>query len=97
MPLAPRAMVISLQKSGTHLMQELMLELGLQDGRGAPPAPHTGPRFTGEQARIAGLVLSKVDYDELLERRARRTSPTASRRPGPPWCGTGTAGWASRS
>jgi hypothetical protein len=61
-------MVISFMKSGTHLMQELMLELDYKIVGVPRPGPHTGPQFTGEQLRsIAGLVLSKVDYDELLD------------------------------
>ncbi|MEV4752927.1 hypothetical protein AB0K21_41840 [Streptosporangium sp. NPDC049248] len=64
----PRAMVISLQKSGTHLMQELMLELGFKMVGVPRPAPHTVPVFDEEQSRaIAAQVLSKLDYDEFLE------------------------------
>jgi hypothetical protein len=64
---APRTMVISFMKSGTHLMQELMLELGYKMVGVARPTPGTVPEFDEEQGRaIAALVLSKLDYDELL-------------------------------
>jgi hypothetical protein len=65
---APRAMVISFQKSGTHLMQELMLELGYKMVGVPRPGPRTVPDFDDEQRKaIAALVLSKLDYDELVE------------------------------
>jgi hypothetical protein len=65
---APRVLVISLQKSGTHLVQDLMLELGYRTVGVPRPAPHTVPEFDAEQrAAIAALVLSKEDHDELLE------------------------------
>jgi hypothetical protein len=64
---APRAMVISFQKSGTHLMQELMLELGYRIVGVPRPGPRSVPRFDDEQRRaISSLVLGKQDYDELL-------------------------------
>jgi hypothetical protein len=67
---APRAMVISFQKSGTHLMQELMLELGYRIIGVPRPAPHTGPDFDDEQRRaIAALVFAKDEYDEVVEMR----------------------------
>ncbi|MEU5553654.1 hypothetical protein ABZ738_28175 [Micromonospora sp. NPDC047793] len=67
---APRAMVISFQKSGTHLMQELMLELDYRIVGVPRPAPHTVPQFDDEQLRsIAALVLSKTEYDDLLSLR----------------------------
>jgi hypothetical protein len=65
---APRAMVISLQKAGTHLMQGLMLELGYKMAGVPRPAPDNVPDFDHEQRKsIAALTLSKKDYDELLE------------------------------
>jgi hypothetical protein len=65
---APRAMVISFQKSGTHLMQELMLELGYKMVGVPRPTPKNVPVFDDEQRKaIANLALSKLDYDELLE------------------------------
>jgi hypothetical protein len=65
---APRVMVISPQKSGTHLVQGLMLELGYKMIGVPRPAPDNVPDFDDEQRRtIASLVLSKVDYDRLLE------------------------------
>nr|WP_062333238.1 hypothetical protein [Herbidospora sakaeratensis] len=61
-----RVMVISTQKSGTHLMQELMLELGFKMVGVPRPGPHTVPRFDEEQSLAIGAqVLSKVDYDEF--------------------------------
>ncbi|MEU4550793.1 hypothetical protein EV382_6121 [Micromonospora violae] len=68
MPLAPRAMVISLQKTGTHLMQGLMTNLGYKMAGVPRPTPRNTPEFTDAQRRqIAALTLSKSDYDELLE------------------------------
>ncbi len=64
---APRAMVISFQKSGTHLMQELMLELGYRIVGVPRPAPHTVPDFSDEQRQaIAALVLDKTDHDDVM-------------------------------
>ncbi|QFQ99393.1 hypothetical protein F9278_28200 [Streptomyces phaeolivaceus] len=66
----PRAMVISLQKSGTHLMQELMLELGYKMVGVPRPGPNTVPRFDEEQRlAISALVLSKTDYEKLEQLR----------------------------
>lgn len=66
---APRAMVISFQKSGTHLMQDLMLELDYKVVGVPRPAPHTVPDFDDRQRKaIAALVLAKPDFDELVER-----------------------------
>ena len=68
MSLAPRTMVISFQKSGTHLMQELMLELGYRIVGVPRPAPHTGPVFDDEQRRsIAALVFAKDEYEAVVE------------------------------
>ncbi|WBB75723.1 hypothetical protein O7602_09550 [Micromonospora sp. WMMD1128] len=67
---APRTMVISFQKSGTHLMQELMLEMGYRIVGVPRPGPRTVPEFDDEQrAAIAALVLAKGDHDDLLELR----------------------------
>jgi hypothetical protein len=61
-------MVISFQKSGTHLMQELMLELGYRMVGVPRPSPHTVPDFDdGQRSAIAALVMSKVDHDALLD------------------------------
>lgn len=69
----PRVMVISLQKSGTHLMQELMLELGYKMVGVPRPSPHTVPEFDEERLEsIAALVLSKLDHDELMELKGTR-------------------------
>jgi hypothetical protein len=68
MPLAPRTMVISLQKTGTHLMQGLMTDLGFKMAGVPRPTPVNTPEFTAEQRRrIAALTFSKADYDELLQ------------------------------
>jgi hypothetical protein len=68
MSLAPRTMVISLQKTGTHLMQGLMTDLGYKMSGVPRPTPQNTPEFTVEQRRqIAALTLAKTDYDELLE------------------------------
>ncbi|GIE36594.1 hypothetical protein Ait01nite_096390 [Actinoplanes italicus] len=65
---APQAMVISCMKAGTHLIQELVLELDYRVVGAPRPTPRAAPRFTDEQRRaIAALVLSKADYDEVLE------------------------------
>lgn len=64
---APRAMVISCQKAGTHLIQELMLGLGYRIVGVPRPTPHAVPQFDEEQRKaIAALVLSKDDYEDLL-------------------------------
>jgi hypothetical protein len=61
-------MVISLQKAGTHLVQELMLELGYRMVGVARPEPRNAPRLDDAQRRaVAALVLDKPDYDALLE------------------------------
>jgi hypothetical protein len=71
---APRTMVISLQKAGTHLMQGLMLELGYKMAGVPRPAPDNTPEFDDEQSRaIAALTLSKVDFDELMELKGTET------------------------
>ncbi len=64
---APRVMVISPQKTGTHLVQGLFGELGYRIVGVPRPEPGNIPRFTAEdQKRIAALVLSEADYKELL-------------------------------
>jgi hypothetical protein len=64
---AAQTMVISHMKAGTHLVQELMLELGYRIVGVPRPTPHAAPRFDdGQRRAIAALVLSKGDYDELL-------------------------------
>lgn len=65
---APRVMIISLQKSGTHLVQGLMLELGYKMAGVPRPEPNNQPQFDAAQRRaIAALTLSKRDYEDLLE------------------------------
>ena len=67
MPSARQVLVISLQKTGTHLMQGLMVLLGYKMAGVPRPEPANIPRFdTGQRARIAELVLSEADHKELL-------------------------------
>lgn len=67
---APRVMVISMMKSGTHLMQELMLGLGYRIVGVPRPTPNAVPDFDQEQIEaLTALVLSKPDHEELLELR----------------------------
>ncbi|MGQ0838779.1 hypothetical protein [Actinokineospora sp.] len=85
MPVAPRAMAISFMKSGTHLLQELMLELDYKIVGVPRPSPRTMPTFDDEQLQaVAALVLSKMDYDELLELRGTEEFAT---RTGDAWSG----------
>jgi hypothetical protein len=66
---APRVLVISLQKAGTHLLEGLMSELGYKMAGVPRPSPRNVPQFSLEDRRaIAALTLSKGDYEELLER-----------------------------
>jgi hypothetical protein len=65
---APRAMIVSFAKSGTHMVQELMLGLGYRIVGVPRPTPDNVPIFDDEQRKaIAALVLSKPDHDRLLE------------------------------
>jgi hypothetical protein len=65
---APRAVVVSFAKAGTHMVQELMLELGYRIVGVPRPTPDNAPEFDDEQRKaIAALVLSKSDHDELLD------------------------------
>jgi hypothetical protein len=64
---ARQVLVISLQKTGTHLMQGLMVQLGYKMAGVPRPEPANIPHFDAEQrARIAALVLSEADHKELL-------------------------------
>ncbi|GAA4262996.1 hypothetical protein GCM10022255_103540 [Dactylosporangium darangshiense] len=55
-------------KAGTHLVQELMLNLGYRIVGAPRPTPHAAPRLDTEQRKaVAALVLSKADYDEVLQ------------------------------
>lgn len=64
---APRALVVSMQKSGTHLLQNVMLELGYRIVGVPRPEPDTVPVFDDEQRKaIAALTLSKEDHERVL-------------------------------
>ncbi|UJW29932.1 sulfotransferase domain-containing protein [Saccharothrix sp. AJ9571] len=90
---APRAMVISLQKAGTHLMQGLMVELGYKMAGVPRPDPGNVPVFDDEQRRrIAALTLSKLDYDELL---ACQGTPEFAERTQAAWAALGWS-WQNR-
>ncbi|SEM56611.1 sulfotransferase domain-containing protein [Streptacidiphilus jiangxiensis] len=63
---APRTMVVSLQKTGTHLMQGLMLELGYKMTGVPRPAPDNTPEFDDEALlQIASITRSREEYAEL--------------------------------
>ena len=69
MPQARHVLVISLQKTGTHLMQGLLVALGYKMAGVPRPEPANIPRFsTEDRQRIAALVLSAPDHAELLAR-----------------------------
>lgn len=73
-------MVISLQKAGTHLTQELMLELGYRMVGVPRPSPRTVPAFTDDEyAAIAALVLDRPEYDRLLALRGTEAFADAAR------------------
>lgn len=63
---APRLMIVSPQKTGTHLMLELALALGYRVFGAIRSSARTEPEFdTAERLRIARLVLADDDYAEL--------------------------------
>lgn len=67
MPLAPRTMVVSLQKAGTHLMQGLMVKLGYKMAGVPRPDPDNVPEFDDAQLLdIASVTRSRAEYEELL-------------------------------
>ncbi|MEU9301685.1 hypothetical protein [Streptomyces sp. NPDC048269] len=67
MPQAPRTMVISLQKAGTHLMQGLMVKLGYKMTGVPRPVPGNMPEFDDAQLlEIASITRSREEYEELL-------------------------------
>ncbi|HUC57455.1 MAG TPA: hypothetical protein VMA95_08640 [Streptosporangiaceae bacterium] len=75
---APRVLVISLQKAGTHLMQGLMLQLGYKMAGVPRPSPDNQPVFGDEQLlQLASVTRSRDDYARLAHLRgpelARRT------------------------
>ncbi|MEV0224783.1 hypothetical protein [Streptomyces sp. NPDC050704] len=68
MPQAPRTMVISLQKAGTHLMQGLMVNLGYKMTGVPRPAPNNVPEFDDAQLlHIASLTRSREEFDALKQ------------------------------
>ncbi|MFE9632481.1 hypothetical protein [Streptomyces sp. NPDC006463] len=67
MPQAPRTMVISLQKAGTHLMQGLMVKLGYKMTGVPRPVPGNTPEFDDAQLlEIASITRSREEYEGLL-------------------------------
>lgn len=65
---APRVLVISPQKSGTHLMQGLMSKLGYKMAGVPRPTPDNTPRFDAEQLKaIAALTMSRSDLADFLQ------------------------------
>jgi hypothetical protein len=62
----PHVLVVSLQKSGTHLMQGLMLRLGYKTTGAARPTPESVPTFDDEQLlQISSLTRSADEYAAL--------------------------------
>ncbi|MDT0379882.1 hypothetical protein RM572_14040 [Streptomyces sp. DSM 42041] len=81
---APRTMVISLQKAGTHLMQGLMVQLGYKMAGVPRPSPDNVPEFGDEELlQIASVTRSADDWAALRKlsgdelRRATRHDWTA--------------------
>jgi hypothetical protein len=67
MTLAPRVLVVLPQKTGTHLVLELMVALGYKAFGAIRPSPANLPRFDAAQRReIAALVFSAEEYQQLL-------------------------------
>ena len=65
---AERVLIISMQKSGTHLIQELMTALDYRIYGAARIAPEVSPVFDDEQrSAIARLVMNKDEYEALNE------------------------------
>ena len=64
---APRIMVVSPQKTGTHLMLELAVSLGYRVFGAIRSTPRTAPQLIDDQRRdVARLVLSEAEHAELL-------------------------------
>jgi hypothetical protein len=65
---APRIMMVSPQKTGTHLVLELAVALGYRVFGAIRSTPRNAPQFTDEQRReIARLVLAEDEHAELLK------------------------------
>ncbi len=65
---AARIMVVSPQKTGTHLMLELAVALGYRVFGAIRSTPRNAPRFTDEQRiEIARLVLAEDEHAELVK------------------------------
>ncbi|WP_329145008.1 hypothetical protein OIU91_10325 [Streptomyces sp. NBC_01456] len=65
---SPRTLIVSPQKTGTHLIQELMLELGYRIVGATRPSEHNIPQFTVEQRKqIAALVYRPEECTEICE------------------------------
>jgi hypothetical protein len=66
MALAPRIMIVSPQKTGTHLMLELALVLGYKVFGAIKASARTEPEFdTAQRLHVARLVFSGRDLSEL--------------------------------
>lgn len=66
MTLAPRVMIVSPQKTGTHLVLELALALGYKVFGSIKANSRTEPDFdTAQRMRIARLVFSPSDFREV--------------------------------
>lgn len=66
MALAPRVMIVSPQKTGTHLMLELALALGYKAFGAFRASARTEPEFdTAQRLQVARLVFSGDDFREL--------------------------------
>lgn len=63
---APRVVIVSPQKNGTHMIQELMLALGYKVIGATRPTPQNTPQFDAAARRqIAELVYGSDDLAEL--------------------------------
>ncbi|ORT57364.1 hypothetical protein [Streptomyces sp. CB03238] len=66
MSLSERVLIVSPQKTGTHLIQELMLELDFKIVGATRPSPRNTPVFGDEERRrIARLVHNDAAYEEI--------------------------------
>ena len=66
MTTAPRTLIVSPQKNGTHMIQELMLALGYKVIGATRPTPENTPRFdSATRWQIAELVYGPDDLAEL--------------------------------
>ncbi len=67
MSLSGRVLIVSPQKTGTHLIQELMLELGFKIVGATRPSTRNTPVFSDTQRRkIARLVHNDSEYEDIV-------------------------------